>query len=356
MRVGPQVRASQDVLLVDTACATSPTATLSIVHAMRVAVLAVDGMWDSGFTSVLDALAAANVLHVEAGLATAPFDVVVVGRGRRVRTGHGLSVPTLPWHELAADLPGLVVMPSIGVRSPSAVLDVVRGHPALDHVERWHADGVAMAAACSGTFFLAEAGVLDDRRATTSWWLADTFRERYPRVDLDETRVVVHHDVTTAGAGYAHLDLALALVNAVSPALAALTSSYLVAGRRDAQVGIVPTSGVVAPALVVAFERYARAHLHEAPTIGHVARAIGTSERTLQRVMAETLDTSPTHYLQELRLTHAVHLLTTTDLSTSAVAGSVGYRSADALRAVLLRRRGYSVSRARRATRAGREG
>ncbi len=323
---------------------------------MRVAVLAVEGMWDSGFASVLDGLTAANVLHLEAGLAAAPFEVTVVGRRRRVRTGHGLSVPTLPLREAVADPPELLVMPSIGVRSPPAVLDVVRRHPALAHVGQWHASGVAMAAACSGTLFLAEAGVLDGLRATTSWWLADTFRERYPLVELDESRVVVHDNVTTAGAGYAHLDLALALVTAISPVLAGLTAAYLVAGRRDVQVGVVPTFGqVAAPALVVAFERYARAHLHESPTTGDLARAIGTSERTLQRVLADALGTSPTRYLQELRLTHAVHLLATTDLSTSAIAGSVGYRSADALRAVLRRRRGHSVSHARGTTRPTRE-
>ncbi len=323
---------------------------------MRVAVLAVDDMWDSGFASVLDGLTAANVLHLEAGLTAAPFEVVVVGRGRRVRTGHGLSVPTLPWRELADDPPELLVMPSIGVRSPSAVLEVVRRHPALAHVQQWHNSGVAMAAACSGTFFLAEAGVLDGLRATTSWWLADTFRDRYPQVDLDETRVIVQDDVTTAGAGYAHLDLVLALVNAVSPALADLTAAYLVAGRRGVQVGVIPTFGpVVAPPLVVAFERYARAHLRESLTVGDLAGAIGTSERTLQRVMADALNTSPTRYLQELRLTHAVHLLATTDLSTSAVAGSVGYHSADALRAVLRRRRGHSVSHARAMTRSTRK-
>lgn len=82
-----------------------------------------------------------------------------------------------------------------------------------------------MAAACSGTFFLTEAGVLDGLRATTRWWLADTFRERYPHVDLDESRVVIHDNVTTAGAGYAQLDLALALIAAISPALAGLTAA-----------------------------------------------------------------------------------------------------------------------------------
>jgi len=350
--MGPQLQAGHhDVLAAGHAVPSLP-ATLSTVHAMRVAVLAVDGMLDSGFASVLDGLTAANVLHTEAGLAAAPFEIAVVGRGRRVRTGHGLSVPTLPWRDVAADPPDLLVMPSIGVRSPSVVVDVVRRHPALVHVEQWCASGVAMAAACSGTFFLAEAGVLDGLRATTSWWLADAFRERYPRVDLDETRVVVHDGVTTAGAGYAHLDLALALVTAVSPALSDLTAAYLVAGRRDVQVGVFPTFGrVVTAPLLVSFERYARAHLREAPSIGVIARAIGTSERTLQRVMADALGTSPTRYLQQLRLTHAIHLLATTDRSTAAVAESVGYHSADALRAVLRRRRGHTVSQARGVTR-----
>lgn len=320
---------------------------------MRVAVLAVDGMLDSGFSSVLDGLTAANVLHSQVGLAVAPFEVVVVGRGRRVRTGHGLSLPTLPWRELGSDRPELLVMPSVGVRSPSVVVDVVRSHPAFQQVQDWSTSGVAMAAACSGTFFLAEAGVLDGRRATTSWWLADTFRQRYPRVDLDETRVVVHDAVTTAGAGYAHLDLALALVSAVSPALGALVSAYLVAGRRDAQVGVLPTLGrEVAAPLLVAFDRYARQHLGDSPSIATIARAIGTSERTLQRLVADELGTSPTRHVQELRLTQAAHLLATTDRSTAAVAQSVGYHSADALRALLRRRRGQSLSQARGRTRA----
>ena len=71
--------------------------------------------------------------------------------------------------------------------------------------------------------------------------------------------------------------------------------------------------------------------------------------------MAGALDISPTRYLQELRLTHAVHLLATTDLSTSAIARLVGYHSADALRAVLRLRRGHSVSHARGVTRSSRE-
>ncbi|MHA3701841.1 GlxA family transcriptional regulator [Jatrophihabitans sp. YIM 134969] len=315
---------------------------------MRVAVLAVDGMLDSGFTSVLDVFSAAAVLHAEAALRANPFEVTVVARTSRVHTAHGLSVPAVPWARARQEPPDLLVMPSIGVFAPAGVVDVVRRHPALASVVEWCEAGVGMAAACSGTFFLAEAGLLDGRRATTSWWLADAFRERYPAVQLEDTETVVVDNITTGCAGYGHVDLALALVAQVSPVLADLAAAYLVVGRRGVQTGVPGGAGLVnAPPLVLAFERFARAHLADASSIADIAAAIGTSERTLQRSTADALGMSPHAYLQELRLQQAVDLLMTTERSTASVAEAVGYRSADALRALLRRRRGTSVRRTR---------
>ncbi|MEK1853826.1 MAG: AraC family transcriptional regulator, partial [Phyllobacterium sp.] len=60
---------------------------------------------------------------------------------------------------------------------------------------------------------LAEAALLDGEEATTTWWLAPLFRQRYPRVRLDETRIIVQSNaVVTAGAALSHLDLALTLI------------------------------------------------------------------------------------------------------------------------------------------------
>src|SRR5438034_1083754 len=70
-----------------------------------------------------------------------------------------------------------------------------------------------MAAACIGTFVIAESGLLDHHHATTTWWLAPLFRKRYPHVLLDESNMIVKSGrFVTAGAALSHIDLALWLV------------------------------------------------------------------------------------------------------------------------------------------------
>ena len=99
---------------------------------------------------------------------------------------------------------------------------------------KWHAEGAQIAASCIGTFLLAETGLLDHREATTTWWLAPLFRQRYPNVLLDESRMLVPSDRgVTAGAAMGHLDLALWLIRKTSPELAALVSRYLLADIRS---------------------------------------------------------------------------------------------------------------------------
>lgn len=316
---------------------------------MRVGILAVDGMLDLGLACLLDILSTANTLSPQVGLAGEPFDTVPLGLGDRVRTAHGLELATTPWEALD-EPPDLVVMPALGLRPPAGIVDTVRGHPAVrvaaDLLER----GVAVAAACSGTFFLAEAGLLDGRTATTSWWLGPAFRARYPAVDLDESRtLIVAEDVTTAGAAFAHVDLALSLVRRRSPALADLVSRYLVIGDRPAQ-GSVAVMSILAAAnpVLAAFERHVRDHLAEPIGIAGAASALGVSERTLQRLTADTLGISPLRFVQDVRLDHAVVLSRTTDGSAEQIAHAVGYQNAGTLGALLRRERRTTVATLRR--------
>lgn len=308
---------------------------------MRVAVLAIDGMLDTGLSTVFDILGAANVLSPQEGLPSSPFAVHAVGLDREVRTALGLRLDTAPWEGLLDDPPDVVVMPAVGLRPPQEVVDAVRSHAALPTIGSLAGSGIGLASACSGAFFLAEAGVLDGRAATTSWWLGNAFRSRYPTVDLDTAQSLVVADaVTTAGAAFAHIDLALSFVSRVSPALAELTARYLVVGDRPSQASVALPSVLAASDPVLrAFERYIRKHLADPFRIADGAAALGVSERTLQRSTTATIGMSPVRFVQEVRLDHAVHLFRTTDRSSAAIAAAVGYSSEDALRALLRRRR-----------------
>ncbi|WP_405440823.1 helix-turn-helix domain-containing protein [Streptomyces avidinii] len=311
---------------------------------MKVAVLALDGVFDSGISAVLDVLHTAHALRRQvAGTPPPAYDIRTVGVRRRVRTGLGHRIDTEPAG--VAEDADLLVVPALMERRPDLLVEAVASgglRPARRIVAEARERGTPLATACTGTFLLAEAGVLDGLRATTSWWLAPLFRDRYRRVAVEETRMVVSSDgVTTAGAAFGHLDLALSLVGARSPALADLVRRYLVVDDRASQAAYaIPSALARHDPLVAAFEEWARTRLAEPAPIADAARELGVSERTLQRAVARTLGRTPVGLVQDLRVEQAEHLLRTTDLPLTAVARRVGYESPGPLRTLLRRRRG----------------
>jgi transcriptional regulator GlxA family with amidase domain len=326
-------------------------ATLSIVSDVDVAVLAVDGCFDSGLSSVVDVLATANALRQDVSAPPAPFTVTIVGLKKQVRTGNGLTVNPIHAKKMVQP-PDLLIMPALGVKTPEAIIDAVAGHAALDLIRDSHANGTELAGACTGTFFLAESGILDGRLATTSWWLGPAFRSHYPAVILDETRTIARDDgITTAGAAFAHIDLALSIVQQHSPSLADLTARYLLIGDRPSQAAFaMPALLARADPTMTAFEGWVRQRLSEPLRISAAARDLGISERTLQRTTASVVGMSPLHFIHQVRLDEATFLLRDTSMSMGAIAAAVGYRDAGTLRALVRKRRNSTLG----ALRAGR--
>ncbi|MET7288803.1 helix-turn-helix domain-containing protein [Streptomyces sp. NPDC005573] len=314
---------------------------------MRVAVLAYDGVFDSGLAALLDVLAGANAMRGELPQPPPAWDVSTIGFRRRIRTGAGHLVQTLPAG--AAEGADLLVVPALAERRPDALIAHVSGPDALPArrlVAATRAAGVPVASACTGTFLLAESGILDGRRATTSWWLAPYFRKRYPAVTVDESRMVTTSEgVTTAGAAFGHVDLALAVVRMGSPAVADLVARYLVVDERPSQAAYTIAEALAqSDPTVAAFERWARVHLDEPLSIAEGARAIGVSERTLQRAVSRTLGKSPLAFVRDLRVERAAHLLRTTGLPLDVIARKVGYEHANTLRVLLRERTGETAS------------
>ncbi|HEY0140441.1 MAG TPA: helix-turn-helix domain-containing protein [Thermoanaerobaculia bacterium] len=306
---------------------------------MRIDVLALDGVFDLGLSAVLDAFQTANELNELAALSVPPFEVRVVGVRKSVRTAQGLRVPL---QVAEAKTPDCVVVPAIGFKMPGPLEAALERADVRDAAAllRDRSDGGAlMAAACIGTFVMAESGLLDGQQSTTTWWLAPLFRKRYPRVQLDESNMIVRSGrFVTAGAALSHMDLALWLIRGVSPQLASLTASYLIVDARPSQSAYALTDHLIhADPVVQRFEQWARARLAEGFSLDDAALAVGASKRTLARRMQTVLGKTPLAYVQSLRVERAVHLLKTGSASLEEVAAQVGYSDATTLRTLLRR-------------------
>ena len=315
------------------------------VPVMEIAVLVHDGVFDSGLAGILDVLQQANAMGEEIS-GSPSWNVTTVGFRPEVRTGAGHLVTARPIaHVEAADL---LIVPARTARRPSDVLDFLGGdqsRPVLKLLAQTRDRGTAIASACAGTFLLAESGILDGLRATTTWWLSPAFRNRYPAVQLEQNQMVVASDgITTAGAAFGHVDLALSIIRNSSPMLADLVARYLVLDERPSQSAyLIPSALAQNDPTVAAFEGWVRARLADPISIPNAAKSIGVSERTLQRCVQRTLGTSPIRFVQDLRIERASHLLRTTEMSLETIARKVGYEHANTLRVLLRERTGKTT-------------
>ncbi|MGL5824075.1 MAG: GlxA family transcriptional regulator [Nocardioides sp.] len=301
---------------------------------MRVALVVAPGYLPSALATMLD------VLRVGAEFAPAEqaLAVDVLGASAHVRSQSSLSC------RADGNLADVAAFDTITVIGSAA-----RTMPALDAELRTTAvrkitralTGVPattlVAAACTGTFVLAEAGLLDGYRATTSWWLAPQFSQRYPRVELDDSAMVIpDRNRMTAGAALAHIDLALALVRRASAVAAEQTARFLLIDERPSQ-GIYAAIDqlAVSDPSALAFEREVRRRLSEPLELSKLAVAIGTSRRTLDRKVRRAFGSSPLQVVRQLRCEQARHLHATTTLSMEQIARAVGYQHSSTVRALL---------------------
>lgn len=308
-------------------------------------MVVLEGVFDIGLSSLMDVIGIARELtpsdqHSES------LNIELVGVRGRVKTAQGLSVPVKRASELSA--PDLVLIPALGVKMPVALEAALDRRDVKDFsqcITRWAEAGASIGAACTGTFLLAETGLLNGQRATTSWWLSSLFRQRYPAITLDESQMLVNSSCyTTAGAALAHLDLGLGVVRSVSPSLASLCARYLLIEPRSSQAAfIIPDHVAHSDPLVERFEQWARANISEGFSLTNAARSIATSERTLSRRLQSVLGKSPLGYVQDLRVERAVHLLQTTNQSVERISEQVGYSDGATLRELLRKKIGKGV-------------
>ncbi|MGW4972428.1 GlxA family transcriptional regulator [Streptomyces albidoflavus] len=227
--------------------------------------------------------------------------------------------------------------------------EVPRRPAVLDAVRRAHARGARLVGFCSGAFTLAEAGVLDGRRATAHWQWADDFRARFPSVRLEpEVLFVDDGDILTAAGSAAALDLGLHLVrrdhgaevaNAVSRRL--VFAAHREGGQRQFVERPMPDlpDESLAPVLAWAQERL------DAPlTVAGLAARAAVSPATLHRRFQAQLGTTPLTWLTRERLALACRLIERGESRFDVVARRSGIGTAAHLRTLMRRETGITPS------------
>lgn len=319
----------------------------------EVAILVADGFTDSGLAVTLDVVRAASAIVVRAGKPPPFRPFVASPRGGTVRAASGLAIGgTRPASRAAAA--DLVLVPGMWIEDPDELDGVLARAdlaPMVRAIERAHGRGALIGASCAGTFLVARTGLLDRRRATTTWWLARELRRRHPAIEVVEREaLVVDERVITAGAVFAVADLALHLVaRFAGPAVARRTARALLLDRHPSQapymaLGYLKTEDAV----VRRAEAWARAHLGEGFDVATLARRAGASPRTLARRLDAALGLSPIGFVQRLRVETAIHLLETSRLSLDEIGARVGYADANTLRRLVRREAGLSPREVRR--------
>jgi len=213
-------------------------------------------------------------------------------------------------------------------KTDSRVIDAVR-----DAADR----GAWLLSVCSGSFVLAEAGVLDGRRATTHWMYADAMTAMFPRIDVDPDVLFVQDGriITSAGTA-AGLDACLHLLR--QEIGAELTNRVarrmVVPPQRDggqAQFIDRPISAVQSDSLVVVTD-WALENLREELTVEHLAERAHMSPRTFARRFKAEHGATPAAWLARQRVIHAQRLLERSGLALDRIAVECGFGSAAVLR------------------------
>lgn len=200
------------------------------------------------------------------------------------------------------------------------------------------------AALCSGSFFLAAAGVLDGRCAATHWSVAELLQSRFPKVRVDADAIFVQDGSLWTSAGVtAAIDLALAFVEQdfgrdLALAVARDLVIYLKRPGGQSQFSAALTSQMRGPPGMRDIQAWLLANLDRPLRIPDMAARAGMSPRNFTRLFAAELGTTPASYLEGVRCERAKALLLDCDLPLKAIAFRCGFTSDEQLRKAFLRR------------------
>lgn len=300
----------------------------------NVVIVLFEGAQPLDVTGPMDALTSAQGFVGDGS--TPPYRVRTAALdGRPVRMAGGMQVtPDLDLEQVtAADI--LLVPGGPGVRSPD---------PRIGQWLKQHKDGFErVVSVCTGAFLLAEAGLLDGRRATTHWNSCAELAHRYPAVHVDPSPIFVRDGRVSTSAGVtAGIDLAIALVEedlgrTVAHQVARLLVVFLRRPGNQPQFSAQLSAQVARTDPLREVQYWAVENLSADLSVPALAERAGLSTRQFARAFKSEVGQSPGRYVDLIRLEAAQRMLGDTADSVARVARACGYGTEEAMRRAFIR-------------------
>jgi transcriptional regulator GlxA family with amidase domain len=240
----------------------------------------------------------------------------------------------------------LIFIPSTGL-SMDDVLE--RNAPVVPWLRRWHKRGATIASVCSGVGLVAAAGMLDGKRATTHWGLAEEFRRKYPKVRwMPELMMTEDQGFYCGGGVNAALDLSLSLVERFCGHEVAVQTAkaLLIETPRAWQAGfaIVPLKTGHSDENISSAQEWLHQNFHKNVPLETTARRVGMSLRNFVRRFKDATGDNPLEYVQKLRIAAAKRLLESNHRTMQEISDAVGYQDVAFFRGLFQRHTGVSPS------------
>ncbi len=215
-----------------------------------------------------------------------------------------------------------------------------------------HRDGINIATSCTGSFLLAQAGLLDGKKAATNWLFATLFRRLYPQVHLDEDALVVlDQGIYTTGATLALHHLLLHFIDIEYGAeIARKAGGLLLIDPNRASQAPYRRGLLLRPHHdheIHKVENWFEQNWQRPVTIPEMASEAGLGERQFLRRFKSATGRTPVEYLQNMRIEHARNLLETTSAPVSEITWSVGYEDINTFRKLFRRLAGLTPNQYR---------
>ncbi|HEY1866619.1 MAG TPA: GlxA family transcriptional regulator [Candidatus Acidoferrales bacterium] len=300
---------------------------------------------------LLDAAGPISVFEIAARcVGAAPSIRVLAETSGAVRSSSGVEMLARGLRS-SGPIKTLIVAGGFGVREAAQSTKI------LSFVRSAARRGVRIASVCSGAYILAEAGLLDGRRATTHWRRTQHFLATYPKVKLEPDRIFVRDGEIWSSAGIsAGIDLALALVaEDFGEEVSQQTARQLVLYHRRSggQSQFSSLLELKAPTgRFGALLTWAREHLDAPLTVEHLAERAGMSSRHFTRAFIAETGTTPSKAVERLRIEVARQQVQSSSEAIERVALATGFRDPERMRRAFIRAFGQPPQSLRRAARA----